>query len=50
MHGAWAFDLLLMIVTTGVTVLAFRQFTTEHEESRVQPVRLHPISRPESTE
>jgi hypothetical protein len=33
MHGAWAFDLLLMIVTTGVTVLAFRQLAIEHEEN-----------------
>lgn len=33
MHGAWAFDLLLMIFTGGVTGLAFRQFTVEHEES-----------------
>ena len=32
MHGAWAFDLLLMIFTGGVTVLAFREFTAEHEE------------------
>ena len=33
MHGAWAFDLLLMIFTAGVTVLAFRQLTMEHEEN-----------------
>jgi hypothetical protein len=33
MHGAWAFDLLLMIFTTGVTALAFRQLTIEHEET-----------------
>jgi hypothetical protein len=33
MHGAWAFDLILMICTGGLTVLAFRQIVMEHEDS-----------------
>lgn len=33
MHGAWVFDLLLLFVTAGITVLAFRQFETEREQN-----------------
>jgi hypothetical protein len=33
MHGAWAFDLLLLLITGGITVLAFRQFETEREQT-----------------
>jgi len=33
MHGAWAFDLLLLIFTGGVTVLAFHQIVLEREEN-----------------
>jgi hypothetical protein len=33
MHGAWVFDLLLLVFTGAVTVLAFRQITMEREES-----------------
>ncbi len=29
MHGAWLFDLLLLVFTGGVTVLAFRELTME---------------------
>jgi hypothetical protein len=33
MHGAWAFDLLLLVFTGVATVVAFRQISLEHEES-----------------
>ncbi len=33
MHGAWAFDLLLLVFTGVATVVAFRQITVEHEEN-----------------
>jgi hypothetical protein len=33
MHGAWAFDLLLLLLTGGITVVAFRQFTMEQDQS-----------------
>jgi hypothetical protein len=33
MHGAWAFDLLLLVFTGAVTVKTFRQIATEHDES-----------------
>ncbi len=33
MHGAWVFDLLLLVVTGAATVLAFRQLTVEREEN-----------------
>jgi hypothetical protein len=33
MHGAWAFDLLLLLLTGGITVAAFRQFTMERDQS-----------------
>ena len=33
MHGAWVFDLLLLVFTGVATVVAFRQMTVEHEES-----------------
>jgi hypothetical protein len=33
MHGAWAFDLLLLVFTGVVTVLAFRQITVERDET-----------------
>jgi hypothetical protein len=33
MHGAWAFDLLLLVFTGVATVVAFRQITLEHEEN-----------------
>jgi hypothetical protein len=29
MHGAWAFDLILMVFTGGLTVVAFRQIVME---------------------
>jgi hypothetical protein len=32
MHGAWAFDLLLLVFTGVATVVAFRQISLEHEE------------------
>ena len=32
MHGAWIFDLLLLVFTGSATVLAFRQITMEHDE------------------
>jgi hypothetical protein len=32
MHGAWAFDLLLLAFTGAVTVKAFRQIAVEHDE------------------
>jgi len=31
MHGAWMFDLLLLVLTGGLTGLAFRQFTREND-------------------
>ena len=33
MHGAWVFDLVLLVFTATVTVLAFRQITMERDES-----------------
>ena len=33
MHGAWAFDLLLLVFTGAVTVKAFRQITLERDEN-----------------
>jgi hypothetical protein len=33
MHGAWAFDLLLLVFTGVATVMTFRQITMEHDES-----------------
>jgi hypothetical protein len=33
MHGAWAFDLLLLVLTAVATVVTFRQLTVEHDES-----------------
>jgi len=33
MHGAWAFDLLLLVFTGLATVVTFRQLTMEHDES-----------------
>ncbi|MGH9017305.1 MAG: hypothetical protein ACRDY1_06110 [Acidimicrobiales bacterium] len=32
MHGAWIFDLLLLVFTGGVTVVAFRQLTLEQQD------------------
>jgi hypothetical protein len=32
MHGAWAFDLLLLLFTATATVVAFRQIVMEQEE------------------
>jgi hypothetical protein len=32
MHGAWAFDLLLVLVTGGTALLAFRQLALERKE------------------
>jgi hypothetical protein len=31
MHGAWMFDLLLLVLTGGLTGMAFRQFTSEND-------------------
>jgi hypothetical protein len=31
MHGAWMFDLLLLVLTGGLTGMAFRQFTREND-------------------
>jgi hypothetical protein len=33
MHGAWVFDLVLLVVTAAATVLAFRQLTVERDEN-----------------
>jgi len=33
MHGAWAFDLVLLVVTGAATVLAFRQLTLERDDT-----------------
>ena len=33
MHGAWLFDLLLLLATGVTTILAFRQIVMEGDES-----------------
>ena len=33
MHGAWVFDLLLLVFTGAITVKAFRQITMEQDET-----------------
>ena len=33
MHGAWAFDLLLLVFTGVATVVTFRQLALEHDEN-----------------
>lgn len=33
MHGAWVFDLLLLVFTGVATAVAFRQITLEHDEN-----------------
>jgi hypothetical protein len=53
MHGAWAFDLLLLIFTGGVTVMAFRQLTVEQDQNDVALVdrtrpRLDGVGQPSS--
>lgn len=35
MHGAWAFDLLLLVFTAVATVVTFRQLAMEGDESEL---------------
>ncbi len=50
MHGAWVFDLLLLVLTGGITVLAFRQIVLEQQEDDAPLPRTSPppatLSRP----
>jgi hypothetical protein len=42
MHGAWAFDLLLLFFTGGVTVMAFRQIIAEQDHTETPYIDLSP--------
>jgi hypothetical protein len=33
MHGAWAFDLIILFCTGGLTVVAFRQIVMDRRET-----------------